>query len=42
MDDVMKHSWMESIEVCHEMDAPKHIHVHARALAQQQLKDLRD
>jgi protein-serine/threonine kinase len=42
IDDVMKHSWIKSIEVCHEVKEPKHMHVNARQLAQQQLRELRD
>jgi hypothetical protein len=33
---------MESIEVCHAVENPKHVHVHARALAQAQLKEIKD
>ncbi|KAE9396529.1 Pkinase-domain-containing protein [Gymnopus androsaceus JB14] len=42
IEEVMKHSWMQGIEVCHEVAEPKHVHVHARQLAQAQMKELRD
>lgn len=37
--DVVKHPWVESIEVCHTVAKPLHVHVHATALAQAQLRD---
>ncbi|KAJ3864677.1 Pkinase-domain-containing protein [Lentinula novae-zelandiae] len=42
IEEVMKHQWIHSIEVCHEVPEPKHVHVHARQLARAQLKELRD
>ncbi len=42
IEEVMKHSWVQSIEVCHEVSDPKHVHVHARQLALAQMKELRD
>ncbi|KAJ3756530.1 Pkinase-domain-containing protein [Lentinula raphanica] len=42
IEEVMKHQWIHTIEVCHEVPEPKHVHVHARQLAQSQLKELRD
>ncbi|KAJ3785410.1 Pkinase-domain-containing protein [Lentinula aff. detonsa] len=42
IEEVMKHQWIQTIEVCHEVPEPKHVHVHARQLAQAQLRELRD
>lgn len=42
IEEVIKHSWLESIEVCHLVENPQHVHVHARALAQTQLRELKD
>ncbi|KAF5382829.1 hypothetical protein D9757_007338 [Collybiopsis confluens] len=42
IEEVMKHSWIQGIEVCHEVADPKHVHVHARQLAEAQLRELRD
>jgi len=30
---IMAHPWMESIEVCHVMEKPKHVHVNVRSIA---------
>ena len=30
--DVIAYSWIQSIEVCHEVADPKHVHVSARAM----------
>jgi protein-serine/threonine kinase len=38
IDDVIKHSWLESVEVCHTAAKPNHVHVHARALAKAQIQ----
>ncbi|KAF8972516.1 kinase-like domain-containing protein [Flammula alnicola] len=32
IEDVIAHSWIQSIEVCHEVADPKHVHVSARAM----------
>ena len=32
IDEVMAHAWIQSIEVCHEVPEPKHVHVSARAM----------
>jgi len=32
IEDVMAHSWIQSIEVCHDVAEPKHVHVSARAM----------
>ena len=32
IEDVMKHPWLQEIEVCYEVEHPKHVHVSARAL----------
>lgn len=40
IEEVIKHQWIQEIEVCHEVENPRHVHVHARQLAQAQLKDL--
>ncbi|KIM81745.1 hypothetical protein PILCRDRAFT_821096 [Piloderma croceum F 1598] len=37
IEEVMKHSWMQSIEVCHMVAKPSHVHVHARSLAEGQV-----
>ncbi|KIK65996.1 hypothetical protein GYMLUDRAFT_158752 [Collybiopsis luxurians FD-317 M1] len=42
IEEVMKHSWLQSVEVCHEVAEPKHVHVYARQLAEAQLRELRD
>lgn len=34
IEDVMKHAWVQGIEVCHSVEKPTHVHVNARALAQ--------
>lgn len=36
IEDVIAHPWVQSIEVCHTVEKPAHVHVHARALAQAQ------
>ena len=36
IEDVIGHTWVKSIAVCHEMEKPNHVHVYARALAQGQ------
>ena len=30
---IMEHAWMQSIEVCHVMEKPKHVHVNVRSIA---------
>jgi protein-serine/threonine kinase len=42
IEEVMKHAWITQIEVCHLVEQPKHVHVHAQALAQAQLRNLSD
>jgi len=42
IEEVMKHTWIQGIEVCHEADNPKHVHAHARQLSLQQLGEFRD
>jgi protein-serine/threonine kinase len=37
--DVVKHGWVEGIEVCHAVAKPSHVHVHARAMGMAQLRD---
>lgn len=37
IEEVMTHSWVVGIEVCHSMEEPKHVHSHAVAQAQAQL-----
>jgi protein-serine/threonine kinase len=34
VEEVMKHAWMEGLEVCYSSPKPGHIHVNATALAQ--------
>jgi len=41
MEDVMGHAWIQSIEVCHEVSEPKHVHVSARAMGMAYLKNER-
>lgn len=36
IEEVIKHPWMQGIEVCHLVDKPRHVHVHARSLAEVQ------
>jgi len=37
IEEVVAHSWVEGIEVCHSMEELKHVHSHAVAQAQAQL-----
>ncbi|KAG9223563.1 hypothetical protein CCMSSC00406_0009075 [Pleurotus cornucopiae] len=37
IEEVLKNEWIQGIEVCHEVQKPSHVHVHAQALAQAQL-----
>jgi serine/threonine protein kinase len=37
--DVVKHAWVEGIEVCHTVAKPAHVHVHARAMGQAQFRE---
>lgn len=39
IEDVMKHAWMQGIEVCYLVPRPSHVHVHARAFAEAQMSD---
>jgi serine/threonine protein kinase len=32
IEEVVGHAWIQTIEVCHEVDTPKHVHVSARAM----------
>jgi len=41
MEDVMGHAWIRSIEVCHDVSDPKHVHVSARAMGMAYLKNER-
>lgn len=36
IEDIVAHSWVESLDVCYSSASPKHIHVNATALAQAQ------
>lgn len=38
IEDVVKHAWVESVEVCYTAPKPTHIHVHAHALAKAQVQ----
>ncbi|KAF8878428.1 kinase-like domain-containing protein [Infundibulicybe gibba] len=40
IEDVVNHSWVKGIEVCHEVEQPKHIHVHARTMGAAQLREM--
>jgi len=33
IEDVIKHAWIETIEICHESSHPRHMHVSARAMS---------
>jgi protein-serine/threonine kinase len=37
IEEAIKHAWVQTIEVCHTVEKPSHVHVHARALAQAQI-----
>jgi protein-serine/threonine kinase len=37
IEDVMAHSWVQGIEVCHAVAKPTHVHVHAMQQAQAQI-----
>jgi hypothetical protein len=37
IEDIITHTWVQGIEVCHTVEKPTHVHVHARALAQAKL-----
>jgi len=37
IEDIISHSWVDSIDVCHSSPKPTHVHVHAHALAQAQV-----
>ena len=32
IEEVMKHPWLRDIEVCYEVEHPKHVHVSVRAM----------
>jgi len=32
IEDVIKHPWVQAIEICHETPQPRHVHVNARAM----------
>jgi len=34
IEEIMKHPWVQGIEVCHLVPKPVHVHVHARSLAE--------
>lgn len=36
IEDVMAFPWLQTVQVCHTMDNPTHVHVYARQLAEQQ------
>jgi len=39
IEEVMAHAWIQSIEVCHEVPEPKHVHVSARAMGMAYLRN---
>lgn len=39
IEDVIAHAWIQSIEVCHEVSDPKHVHVSARAMGMAYLRN---
>lgn len=32
IEEVIKHSWVQTIEICHESSQPRHMHINARAM----------
>lgn len=42
IEEVIKHSWVEAIDVCHLSPKPAHVHVYAQAMAQAQVSVVRD
>lgn len=38
IEELMKHPWMQGIEVCHLVPSPNHFHVNARSLAEAQVQ----
>jgi protein-serine/threonine kinase len=40
IEEVLEHTWMQSIEVCYMIANPSHVHVHARSLAERQVEDI--
>jgi protein-serine/threonine kinase len=40
IEEVMINPWLKSIDVCHAVPNPTHVHVHARAMIQAQLPHL--
>lgn len=42
IDKIISFPWIETVQVCHEVDKPSHVHVYARALAEQQARETRD
>lgn len=41
IDKIISFPWIDTIQVCHEVEKPSHVHVYARALAEQQVRDVR-
>lgn len=39
IEEVIKHEWVQGIEVCHEVENPQHVHVSARAMGLAYLKN---
>lgn len=33
IEDVLANAWMQSIDICYRAEEPRHVHVHARAIA---------
>ncbi|KAI0042214.1 Pkinase-domain-containing protein [Auriscalpium vulgare] len=42
IEECMAHSWVQGIEVCHEVPSPSHVHVHAASFAQNPVQVLRE
>ncbi|KAL7285915.1 hypothetical protein ACG7TL_001026 [Trametes sanguinea] len=40
IDDIIKHPWVQGIEVCHTVQKPSHVHVNAVAMSQAQVQYL--
>lgn len=40
IEEVVKHAWVQNIEVCYLVPKPTHVHVHARSLAEAQVQVL--
>lgn len=39
IEEIMEHAWMKGIEVCYEVEKPKHIHPNALAVGQSYVRE---